>query len=74
MHLSIYLEREKLSYDDFGALIGVTGTSVYRYAKGQRRPIAKLIPKIIQATNNAVTANDFYDSPIKSNGKPHSGH
>jgi transcriptional regulator with XRE-family HTH domain len=61
MSLSFYLEKHQLSYEEFGALIGVTGTTVYRYVKGDRLPTRKVMAKIANATSGKITANDFYN-------------
>lgn len=59
MHLSDYLEAQKLTYEDFGALISVTPTSVYRYAHGQRFPKRAICTLIEEKTKGAVKFEDF---------------
>ncbi len=63
MRLSNYLQKSGHSYEDFAGLIGVTMTTVYRYAKGLRIPDENVMPVIHAVTNGEVTANDFYDLP-----------
>ena len=59
MRLAEYLEKHELSAAGFGRLIGVTGSTVWRYAHGQRTPRRAIIHRIVEATGGAVTANDF---------------
>ena len=58
--LSSFLRREHLTYSQFGAMIGTTGTTVYRYAKGMRIPDAEQMRSIFEITSGEVTPNDFY--------------
>jgi len=60
--LSLYLKKNELSYDDFGALIGCSGTSVYRYAVGLRIPAPRVMRRIIEVTQGELSANHFYPS------------
>lgn len=61
MSLSNYLQNNKLSYEDFGSLIGATATTVYRYTKGLRVPKPAIMQAISKVTKGEVTANDFYE-------------
>lgn len=60
MCLQSYLDQNKISDEEFGALIGVTATSVYRYRKGHRKPDDEIMQKIFSITSGAVDANGFY--------------
>lgn len=64
MRLSQYLENKGLNYKQFSEMLGVTETSVYRYAAGLRIPRPEQINSITQLTDGAVTANDFYAPPL----------
>jgi transcriptional regulator with XRE-family HTH domain len=70
MELEHYLKENNISLADFGARIGVTDETVRRYVKGLRLPSKVHMPLIAQATNGAVTANDFYDIDVPEPGPP----
>lgn len=67
MQLSEWLKINKKSYEEFGYLIGVTATAVYRYARGSRRPEDEKMIQIFSVTGGEVSPNDFYELPIKKN-------
>lgn len=62
MQLSQYLEENGLSYKQLSEQLGVTETSIYRYAKGLRKPRAEHIKRIFDVTEGKVTADDFYET------------
>jgi transcriptional regulator with XRE-family HTH domain len=64
MQLAIYLEQNNISDSDFADQIGVERQAVYRYRSGQRFPEKTILHKIFEATNGAVTANDFAGLPV----------
>lgn len=66
------LKSRKLSQQAFGDLIGVSQTAVRRYLNGERIPEPPVMRKIVKATNNTLTANDFYNIPSISK-LPNSG-
>lgn len=68
MKLGDYIEMKNLSQADFGRIVGVSQAAIDRYVRGARRPRYDIIPKIVNATNGKVTANDFYDIPPRGSG------
>jgi transcriptional regulator with XRE-family HTH domain len=60
MTLREYLHKHDIKPGEFAKRIGVTVTSVYRYRDGIRKPDAEVMPRIVAATQGAVTANDFW--------------
>ena len=69
MKLCEYLESKKISQYDFAAVVKVSQAAIQRYVKGKRIPDEEIMPRILVATEGAVTANDFYNLPIE-NAKP----
>lgn len=66
MKLGAYLDLREITLDAFGEKIGRTRQAVSRYVAGDRIPDRETMVKIIEATEGAVTANDFYDvAPTK---------
>jgi transcriptional regulator with XRE-family HTH domain len=65
MSLSAYLETHGLTCEEFGKLLGVTGTAVSRYARGTRLPEPDIMRKIYIATKGRVQPDDFYDLPVR---------
>jgi len=59
MKLMEYLSQEGLTTDAFAEKIGVSQGAVSRYATGQRFPVRAILRRIANATDGAVTANDF---------------
>jgi predicted transcriptional regulator len=62
MRLSEYLVLHRLSETAFAKHIGLSQAAVNRYCKG-RVPSPSALKAIIHATDGAVTANDFFNSP-----------
>ncbi len=61
MTLAQYLEAHGLSYAEFARIIGATGKdTVRRYATSGRVPHPDMMAKIVEATDNLVTPNDFH--------------
>jgi transcriptional regulator with XRE-family HTH domain len=65
MTLYEYLKQHRLTTYDFAALIKTSQAAVQRYAKGERIPDEKIMPRIYAKTGGKVTANDFYGLPPK---------
>jgi hypothetical protein len=63
MRLSVWLQSFDGGVKGFAALIGVHFTNVYRYIAGARMPRPGVMQRIAAATNGAVTAADFYETP-----------
>jgi transcriptional regulator with XRE-family HTH domain len=68
MNLQAYLDRNDLSRADFAKQIGVSEVAVTRYIGGKRMPRPEVLSKIREATNGAVTPNDFL--PEQEAGAP----
>lgn len=62
MNLRPYLEENGISPAEFAREIRVEPASVHRYLSGERIPRPEILERIIQATNGAVQANDFFAS------------
>jgi hypothetical protein len=61
MKLSQYLTDNKVTYATFAERIGAGhARTVQRYAQGARMPDAKMMPRIVEATDGEVTPNDFF--------------
>lgn len=61
MRLDDYLSAHKLTEQQFADLLGISQQAVHRYRRGKRIPDSKIMRRIVQATNGAVSANDFFD-------------
>lgn len=59
MRLSEYLTERSLSLTKFAQEIGVKVETVRRYREGKRTPRPEQMVKIKEATQGAVTADDF---------------
>lgn len=64
MQLALYLSQNDISDSDFAERIGVKRQAVHRYKTGERFPERAVLQKIIEATDGAVTANDFMPEPV----------
>ena len=60
MTLTQYLRLTGQNQADFAAQIGVTQMAVSRYCRGNRVPNSFVMRRIMDATQGAVTANDFF--------------
>ena len=47
--------------DAVSAMLGIDRTSVSRLRRGKQRPSWELLPRIIEITGGAVTAEDFFE-------------
>jgi transcriptional regulator with XRE-family HTH domain len=59
MKLAAYLQKNGISDEDFGQLIGVTRQAVHRYKTFERFPERSVLAEISKVTKGEVTANDF---------------
>ena len=59
MTLTQYLKQHDLTDEAFAAMIDVERSTVSRL-RGSQIPKRDIMHRIVQATNGAVTANDFY--------------
>lgn len=57
------LTEQKISPDEFAALIGVHGETVRRYLRGARLPSKAEMVRIYVATGGRVRPDHFYDLP-----------
>ena len=62
MKLRTYLDQHRISASEFARLINVRRMTVHRYL-GDRVPRPEILKRITEATNGAVTANDFIEPP-----------
>jgi putative transcriptional regulator len=60
MKLDTYLEQAGLTHGQFAEMIGCEQPTITRFTKG-RVPSPDLMRKIVEATDGAVTPNDFFD-------------
>jgi len=62
MHpLKVYLDQHGISVERFRREVGASRrTTVYRWLRGERIPAPGYMARIIDLTDGAVTANDFY--------------
>lgn len=61
MKLITFLEERRMSYTDFGKLIGASPSGVRRYALGERYPKTEIMRRIVEATDGAVGPQDFLE-------------
>ena len=59
MKLRVYLDENSITHAAFAEAIGVSQQTVSRYVVGERFPRLEIMGRIVQATENAVTPNDF---------------
>ncbi len=59
MRLKDYLHQNQISYEAFAESIGYSYGGVLKWIRGDRFPRPSVIARISEATNGAVTANDF---------------
>jgi transcriptional regulator with XRE-family HTH domain len=69
MKLQQFLDLNNISRADFAKVIGVSEVAITRYVGGRRMPRPELLVKIKEATNGAVTPNDFL--PEQEAGSAH---
>ena len=64
MTLAEHLRRTGETPIEFGQRLGAKSpATVYRYLNGTRRPSRRMLFKIAELTDNAVTANDWHKQP-----------
>ena len=63
MKLNEFLALNAVKQKDFAARIDERATAINKYCLGQRIPRPDVMRKIFDATNGAVTPNDFFDLP-----------
>lgn len=61
MTLIDYLRTNGLTYTAFAGEVGVSVEAVRRYARGKRLPRPAIMERIVEATDGAVTVQDFYN-------------
>lgn len=59
MTLHEYMQQNRLSYRQLGALIGRDAADVWRWARGYRVPSLEVAMKIEEITGQQVTARDL---------------
>lgn len=59
MLLKDFLYSRKMTYDQFSKLCGIAPTTLRTYVEQNRIPRSEYAKKIIEATNNQVTAEDL---------------
>lgn len=60
MTLAEYLTEKRLKPREFAQRIGVSAESIRLYLAGERHPRPRAMRAITEATDGAVTANDFF--------------
>lgn len=60
MKVADYMAENGLKDDDLAALVGRNRATINRIRRGVGRPSFGLIKKLIEVTDGAVTANDFF--------------
>lgn len=66
MKLQNYLALNAVKQKDFAAHIGEKPARICMYCLGRRIPRPDVMRKIFDATNGAVTPNDFFDLPVNA--------
>jgi transcriptional regulator with XRE-family HTH domain len=65
MILRTYLTAQKKRVDDFAKEIDASRGAVLKWISGERYPRYDYLQRIYEATQGAVTANDFYERKAK---------
>lgn len=71
MKLEAFLSETGITNAAFGRQIGRDASSVSRLRRGETRPDWETAAKIAQATNGAVTANDFMPDLLGADAPAH---
>lgn len=66
MKLETYLLEKGLTEAQFASLIGRSQSAVHRIKKQKRKPDWETLQRIVDATNGAVTPNDFLVEQVPS--------
>lgn len=64
MRLIDYLKEYNVKPSELASESGLHEQTIYKYINGERLPRASSLARIKAATNNLVTANDFYESQL----------
>lgn len=70
MKLADYLHLVDKRSDAFAKEIGVDGSTVRKYLRGDRRPEWDVMARIVAVTAGAVTADDFLTKPKPRRDQP----
>lgn len=62
MKLKDYRQLAKMTREQFGALVGVTGVQVWRWEAGRSMPKPRIVDVIRAGTGGAVTAEDHHQA------------
>lgn len=65
MTLAEYLKRHDLDAAGFGRKVGMSKSYIARLVRGERVPRPDTMARISRETRGLVTANDFYEQPLK---------
>lgn len=57
--LAAYLDRKKLTYEEFAAASGVSASYLCRIATGQRDPRISILRRIVAATGGELSMEDM---------------
>ena len=63
MRLTEYLELPGIDRQGFAEKLGVHPDTLYKWERGDRRPRKEFMALISEATEGAVSPNDFFDLP-----------
>jgi transcriptional regulator with XRE-family HTH domain len=63
MDLRTYRKQRRITLDEMGRAVGVTGVTVHRWETGKARPTLDAVERIEAATAGEVTARDFLRAP-----------
>ena len=66
MKIRAYLKLNKITQGEFADIIGASPQAISCFCLGQRIPRPDVMRKIFDATNGAVTPNDFFDLPVNA--------
>lgn len=65
MTLKDFLKLKKQSLEDFARELGLSYAAVRQYVNAGRVPTPKVMRRIVDITNGAVTPNDFFADEVK---------
>ncbi len=68
MKLSGWRNQERMTQVELAQLIGISVMQLYRIERGINRPSPRVMQRIVEVTDGAVTPNDFYDFPAAAAG------
>jgi transcriptional regulator with XRE-family HTH domain len=60
MTLAEYIEKRKLTLEEFGKQIGMSRSATHRIARGQAYPMPETAKRIVEVTKGAVKLKDLY--------------